>query len=68
LRGVVAKLVLAKKAVRHCGSTLWLWDMGRQSRLLASRDVLAFEIALVGHDIDRLGVQNLARRLGGLLQ
>ncbi len=58
MRGVVAKLVLAKKAVRHCGSTLWLWDMGRQSRLLASRDVLAFGIAFVGHDIDRLHVQN----------
>ncbi len=43
-------------------------NMGREASLLAGRDVLGPEITLVGDDIDFFDVQNLARRLGGLLQ
>src|SRR5437660_1512769 len=65
---LVAKFILPEETARHCGSTLWLWHMGREPGLLASRDVLGPKITLVGHDIDCLDAQNLARRLGGLLQ
>ena len=42
--------------------------MRRQSRLLASLDVLAFEIATIGDDIDRLDFEKGAGRFGGLFQ
>ena len=42
--------------------------MRGQSRLLASLNVLAFEIAPIGDDIDCLDTEDFARRLGRLLQ
>ena len=42
--------------------------MGNAAGLLASLDVLDFEVAAVGDDVDRLDAQNFAGRLGGLRQ
>jgi hypothetical protein len=44
LRGVVAKLILTEETACHRGSTLWLWHMGHEPRLLAGREVLGPKI------------------------
>ncbi|HUB63278.1 MAG TPA: hypothetical protein VL996_02360 [Methylocella sp.] len=66
--GVVAKLVLAEKALLHGRSPLRARHMRRQASLLAGFDILALEISFVGDDIDLLDLQNLASGLGRLLQ
>jgi len=42
--------------------------MGDAARRLASLDVLGFEIAAIGDDVDRLDAEDFSRGLGGFRQ
>jgi hypothetical protein len=52
--GVVSELVLAKQALAHRRAALRLGNVGNAAGLLASLDILDFEVAAIGDDVDRL--------------
>src|SRR5580700_9992485 len=56
---VVAKLVLAEEVLAHRGAALRSGNVRNAAGLLAGLDVLDFEVAAIGDDVDRLDVQNL---------
>jgi hypothetical protein len=62
---VVSELVPAEEALAHRRSSLRLGDMRNAARLLAGLDVLHFEVAAVGDDVDRFDPENVAGRLDG---
>ena len=47
---------------------LRLGNVGNAAGLLASLDILDFEVAAIGDDVDRLDAQDFAGRLRGLRQ
>src|ERR1700720_247371 len=52
--GVVAKLVLAEEALADRGAALRSGNVWNATNLLTGLDVLDFEVAAVGDDVDRL--------------
>src|ERR1700729_2299555 len=65
---VVVKLVLAKEALADRGAALRSGNVRNATDPLTGLDVLDFEVAAIGDDIDRLDAQGLTGRLRGLRQ
>src|SRR3984957_14824036 len=65
---IVAKLVLAKEALADRGAALRSGNVRNATDPLTGLDVLDFEVAAIGDDIDRLDAQDLTGRLRGLRQ